>query len=333
MLKVSVYGLGNFGYAILKHLDRKLPKDIGIHAYDRNRNLNKFLKKNRRHLYLHKSVKISNRIIFENDVKSLMLNCDVLVLAINSDATREVMRKIRKYVNDLIIINTAKALDYKTGKRLSQIIRQQLSNKKFSYALLAGGMIAKDLFNHEPLGADIACENKKALPILVKLFQAPNLTINPTSDLLGVEYASAFKNIIAIMAGIINGLNFSYGSETHMISKCAFEIEQIILKLGGKPKTFNMKSQSWSNDLWMSCTRNTRNREFGMLLGKRISIDKALSIMKKQRKTVEGINTLKGLRINSKIRNYPLMNFLYRFIIKKSTNLDQLKDLIFLKQY
>lgn len=332
--KISIYGLGNFGYAILKHFDNKSNEGISIHAYDRNKKLTNFLKKNLKHPYLHKTVKISHKIIFEDTVEGLLSNCDVLILAVNSDATREVIRKISNFVDEnLIIVNTAKALDYKTGKRLSEIIQKGVPNKKFKYALLAGGTIAKDLFNHEPLGADIACENKRTLPILIKTFHADNLTVYPSTDLTGVEYASAFKNIIAIMAGIINGMNFSYGSETHMISRCAYEIQQIILARGGKPRTFNMNSQSWSNDLWMSCTGNSRNREFGTLLGKGISVNKAMAMMQRQKKTIEGINTLKGLKTNSKIRNYPLMNFLYRFIILKSSNLNELKQLIFSQQY
>jgi len=332
--KIAIYGLGNFGYAMLKHFDSKSNEFATVHAYDRNKKLINFLKKHRRHLYLHKSIKISPKIIFEDNVNGLLSDCDVLILAVNSNSTREVICKIKKRVrNNLIIVNTAKALDYKTGKRLSEIFNQELSNKKFQYALLAGGTIARDLFNHEPLGADIVCENKKILPTLTNLFHAANLTVYPTTDLKGVEYASSFKSIIAIMAGIINGMKFSYGSETHMISRCAYEIQQIILSLGGKPETFDMKSQSWSNDLWMSCTGNSRNREFGKMLGSGISVDKATAIMKRQHKTIEGINTLKGLKRNKMIRDYPLMNFLYQFIILKSTALNELKRLIFSQQY
>lgn len=332
--KVSIYGLGNFGYAMLKHFDNKTNEFATIHAYDRNKKLINFLKKHRQHLYLHKSIKISPKIIFEDNVNGLLSNCDVLILAVNSNSSREVIRKIKKHLRDnLIIVNTAKALDYKTGKRLSEIFNHELGKKKFEYALLAGGTIAKDLFNHEPLGADMACENKRILPILTNLFHAANLTVYPTTDLKGVEYASSFKSIIAIMAGIINGMKFSYGSETHMISRCAYEIQQIILSLGGKHETFNMKSQSWSNDLWMSCTGNSRNREFGKMLGNGITVDRAMSIMKKQHKTTEGINTLKALKRNKRIRNYPLMNFLYQFIILKSTGLNELKRIIFSQQY
>ena len=75
--KVSIYGLGNFGYAVLKHLDNKSDKNISLHAYDRNKKLISFLKKENRHLFLHKSVKVSRNIVFEDNIKNLVSNCDV----------------------------------------------------------------------------------------------------------------------------------------------------------------------------------------------------------------------------------------------------------------
>ena len=333
-LKVSIYGLGNFGFALLKHFNNKNDPKITIYAYDRNRILLNHLKKYRKHLYLHKSIRISPKIIFVDNVKELIKNCNILILAVNSDATREVIKKIKNLISDrIIIVNTAKALDYKTGKRLSEIFYENIPSSKFSYALFAGGTIAKDLFHHEPLGADIACENKNDLRILKNLFQASNLKIYTTKDLIGVEYASAFKNVIAIIAGIINGMNFSYGSETHVISRSAYEIQKIILKRGGKQSTFKTNSQSWTNDMWMSCTGNSRNREFGRLLGKGKSINEAIAIMKKQKKTIEGINTLKGIHESKISKTYPLLNFLYRLIIKKTTKVTELKKIILFQQY
>jgi len=333
--KISIYGLGNFGYAILKHLDSKDNKTFSIHCYDRNKKLMKYLKKNRMHLFLHKPVKVSKLIMFEDEPKNLVKDCDLLILAINSESTREVLRKIKKHINKkLIILNTVKALDYKTGKRISEVVNDELRGLNYDYALLAGGTIAKDLFSQEPLGADIVCQNKIILPQLVKIFQASNLTLYPSTDLVGAEYASAFKNIISILSGIIKGMNFSYGSETHIISRAAYEIESIVVKiLGGKKKTFSMKSQCWGNDLWMSSTGKTRNREFGILLGKGIAVDKALAKMAKAGKTIEGHKTLTSLGNIKSVRNYPLINFLYEFIIMKNVGLEKLVTLISKHEY
>jgi len=147
---------------------------------------------------------------------------------------------------------------------------------------------------------------------------------------VGVEYASAFKNVVSVLAGIIKGMGFSYGSETHIITVIADELENIAIgHFGANKATFSMKSQAWSNDLWMSCTGSTRNREFGILLGKGISAKKAVLIMKKQGKTIEGINTIAILDTIVPLKNYPLLKFLHSLIVKKNIKVDAIKEIIF----
>lgn len=328
--KIALYGIGNFGYAILKHLDKCVDSNVSIHAYDRNKEIIDFLKKERKHLRFHKSVKISKRINFESNIKNLINNCDILVLSVTSDATNEVLNQIKGHINKrIIIVNTAKALDYKSGERLSEIVNKKLSTINYDYALLAGGTIAKDLFKHEPLGINIACKNKKVLKDLVILFQSDNLFVYPTTDLTGVEYASSFKNVVSILAGITNGLGFSYGAETHIISRFANEIEELVIReLGGRKSTFKINSQCWGNDLWMSCTGNTRNREFGTLIGKGSSFEKALIEMKSKNKSVEGINTIKILNQIKNLENYYILNLLYQFSLE-NISLEEFRNLIF----
>lgn len=301
MLKIAVYGIGNFGFALLKHLSKKSDNGhFALYAHDRDRNLMHFLKSKRKHLKHHKDIEISNNVIFTTNVQELVNNTDILIIAVTSEAIKQVISDLKPYINrDLIILNTAKALDVKTGARLSMIISEGLRdiNHSFSVAMLAGGTIADDLFNHEPLGVDIASKDEKTLKVLKDIFIADNLNVYTTTDLKGVEYAAAFKNVIAILAGIINGLEFSYGSETHMISRAAGEVKKLVVtEFGGEERTFSIESQCWGNDLWMSCTGNTRNREFGIIVGKGYRTEEALKKMETENKTVEGINTLRVIK-------------------------------------
>ena len=328
--KVSLFGIGSFGYAILKHLDKHADKNISLHAYDRDKKIVDNLKKERRHLIFHQSTKISNRVNIESSIKSLMLDCDVLILSITSSALSEVLSNIKKYINKkIIIVNTAKALGNKSGKRLSEIADDNLKGIDYTYSLLAGGTIARDLFKHEPLGINIACKDKEALVQLKNLFQSDNLFVYPIDDVVGAEYASSFKNVVSILAGITRGMGFSYGSETHIISRFAYEIEKLVTnELGGKERTFGMSSQCWGNDLWMSCTGNTRNREFGTLIGEGMSFEEALAEMKKRNKVVEGFSTIKILHKIKNFEKYYILYLLYKLSIK-SVSLKEFKELIF----
>jgi glycerol-3-phosphate dehydrogenase (NAD(P)+) len=318
-MKVALYGIGNFGYALLKHLDRFKSSDHEIVAFDRNDKLLASLRKTRTHLFFHKKFKISSNISFASSPKELVNDADIVILAVTSSATREVMKNIGPHLKqNVILLNTAKALDFKTGQPLSEVVNGSLKTKH-SYSVMAGGTIARDLFKHDPLGIDIASDSKDALKTLKDLFSSETLKVYTTQDLTGVEYASAFKNVIALLAGTVNGLGLSYGSETHLISRASAEIGGLIVKhFGGQAKTFSMGSQCWGNDLWMSCTGQTRNRKFGVLLGKGFTNKQALAMMEKEHNTVEGLNTLASMKkaLGSHFDQYPVLVAIHDIVAK-----------------
>lgn len=322
--KISIIGIGNFGYALLYHLSRKQKgkNHFNLYAVDRNKQLIDNLKLCRRHLYHHKEIKIEGNITFTSNLGEAVDNADLIIIAVPSDSIREIISAIKIYVKrEFIILNTAKALDNVTGERLSVIIEKLLDDIVYPYhlATLAGGTIAGDLLKENTLGVDIAGNERDVLLLLKDLFSSDNLNVYVTDDMVGVEYAAAFKNVIAIMAGIINGLGFSYGSETHISSRAAGEVKRLITcNMGGKAETFSMETQCWGNDLWMSCTGNTRNREYGILVGKGINPQTALCIMGEQNKTVEGINTIRVLDklINGENKSYPILNAIKEIILE-----------------
>jgi glycerol-3-phosphate dehydrogenase (NAD(P)+) len=315
MKKVSIYGVGNFGYALLKHLDEKKSTKFSLSVYDRNPELNQYLDQNRKHPDLFKQIKFSSRPRIAASSQELLDNCDILILSITSSSILSVLEEIKPLIKKpLIIVNTSKAFDNISGQRISQVAAKCLSGLKYDYAVLAGGTIASDLFNHEPLGASLACRNKSTLKILTDLFVSSNLFIYPTSDVAGVECAAAFKNVISILAGITNGLGFSYGAETHIISRVAAEVENLAIKnFKARRETFRLGSQCWGNDLWLSCTGQTRNRDFGILIGQGLSVAKACQRMQDAKKTVEGINTIKILPQISGLKNYYILNLINQF--------------------
>jgi glycerol-3-phosphate dehydrogenase (NAD(P)+) len=314
-LKISVYGVGNFGFALLTHLNRRQAtgKDFSLYGYDKNKELMDYLRSKRMHPLHHRNVRISTSVIFPSSSEELVADTDILILAVTSDAIGQTISDLKSHINKkLILVNTAKALDAETGLRFSVIISECLRDVRhpFSVAMFAGGTIAKDLVNREPLGVDIASEDMRTLKILKSIFAADNLRVYTTTDIRGVEYAAAFKNVVSILAGIASGLGLSYGSQTYMISRAAGEVKKLVVgKLGGKEKTFSIESQCWGNDMWMSCTGGTRNREFGILLGRGYKPGEAAAEMQERNKTVEGINTVKAVKrlIEGSESDFPLL--------------------------
>ncbi len=309
--RIGLYGVGHFGYAMLRHLQRKTPGEISLVAFDRDPEVRRSLREERRHPYHTPDsgdttpaapASVKPEVKIADSVGELVADLDALVLAVTSDSTREVVANIARgsWARPLTLVNTAKALDFQTGRRLSEIVAESLAGtgRSYTYAMLAGGTIASDLMLSEPLGMTISCADAAALPALRRLFASRNLWVEATTDLAGVEYAGAFKNVVAICAGMVRGLGHSYGSVTHLISRLAREIEDFCVhRLGADRATFSAGSQCWGSDLWMSCTGKTRNQALGRLLGRGLSLDDANAAMAERHKTVEGVQTLRAIRV------------------------------------
>lgn len=333
-MRIGIVGTGMFGFALARYLGRKYKKDksIKIIAYDKNKKLIEHLQEYRIHLYHFKNKKLPRNVELTTNKKELAENSELLIMAVPSQAVRETIREIKTYLeNGVIILNTAKALEIKTAKIFSEVIAEELGDSlEYNIAKLSGGTFAEDIVNDAPLGADIACPDKKILKKLQKIFHSSTLRIYTNTDLIGVEYAGAFKNVIAILAGIINGLKLPYGSETHMISRAAKEAKEIAIKLGAKPHTFSMESQCWGNDLWMSCTGKSRNREFGRLIGNGLTPLEALQKMEEEHKLVEGYFTAAAIPMLCKKAGTksPILLEIYKIVHKNKDPWNAIKYLM-----
>ena len=324
-----------FGFALASHLSRRhlTDNDVSIVTFDSKKDLVEHLNKYRTHLYHFGHKRLSPNTSFTNDKKELVKDADIVIFAVTSQAIREIMIEIKSYLKDgVIIVNTAKALEIETAKTFTEVVKEELASVSISYTLakLSGGTFASDLVDEAPLGADIACEDPATLKKLIDLFHFITLRVYGNVDLIGIEYAGAFKNIISIFAGIVNGLGLPYGSETHMISRAAKEAKEIAVALGSKPHTFSMESQCWGNDLWMSCTGASRNREFGRLIGEGLSPREALEKMKEVHKLVEGYYTVGVIpKLCSKAKvKAPILNEIYKIVYENKNAKRSIEDLM-----
>lgn len=333
MQQVLVYGLGNFGYAILKHLDRHSGGNYRLAAYDRNEEVMARLRQYRSHTRINPEHRISDRVVLPETLAEIFPTTDILVLAVTAASVPSVVKALsglkRTSKRKLLLVNTAKALDARTGDRLEKVIKR-IFKQPYEYVYLAGGTIAEDLYNSHPLGATIASKSPTALKATEKLLASPNFRLYHTNDIAGTEYCGAFKNVIAIFAGIVSGLGWPYGSETYFISRFAAEVERFVVKeLKGQGKTFQMDSQCWGNDLWMSCTGKTRNREFGILVGRGLAVKQARDAMAAFNKSVEGLTTIAILpKLSRRLSQYPFLLTMHNIISKGEKPAPTIKRLI-----
>ena len=323
LTQVGIYGIGHFGYALTRHLSEKVGHSIDLRGFDRNDQVRATLRQERRHPLYSMPTKLDERVRIVDSVEDLVQEVELLVLAVTSVSLHEVMSQVARvgWTRPLLVVNTAKALDFKTGRRLSEVVQEVTSQAGLSihFMALAGGTIADDLLVQNPLGMTLAGEYAEALRMTKRIFSSSNLWVQTSFDLVGVEHAAAFKNVISICAGVVRGLGLSYGAETHLISRMADEVEAFCVhRLRADPRTFRIGSQCWGSDLWMSCTGNTRNRAFGELIGQGANIGDANNIMQQQHKTIEGVQTLRAL--SPLVARYPsdlrLLAIAERVIVK-----------------
>ena len=307
-----------FGYAVAQQMASRLAGKGRLRAFDTSPGLMRRLKEHRCHPVHGERFKLMDNIELMDGPEGIFEDCDVLLLAVPGQSMREVVRQDRPHIKDgLILLNLAKSLEMGTGYRMSQVISEELGGKAgYEYVQLSGGMFAEDLLKGHPLAASIACTNIRVAKKVARELFTERLHLEATKDVIGVEYGGALKNIIAILAGISDGLGYSVGSGTFLISKAAIEIEEFAVSKGAKRATFSMGSPVWGDDMWMTCFGKSRNRAYGQLVGQGTPPVKALEKMKAENRLVEGYYTLKTLRdiLGNDLEDYPIIDTLYTMV-------------------
>jgi len=312
MTKLTILGAGNFGYALAAHLDRKRDPKLDLWLYARRQELVDHINHTHTHPELYPTVELE-RITATTSLEACTDSCDVLVLAVASTGLEPVLASLQPLITrPLAIVSIMKALDPQTGKVLGDTIVSQLQGLPVTLAVLAGGTTGASLVSEQYLGATIACNNPTVLDQLAHIFQSPYLRLQKSTDVIGTQYAGALKNVISVGVGLTKGLGFAYGTQTHVLSLLASECEHYALAHGAQEATFRFASQCWGNDMVMSSTDpDTRNHQFGILLGEGLQFHDAVAKMQAAGRTAEGANTLAVLaRTQQDLSSYPLFSFL-----------------------
>lgn len=320
MVRIGVFGVGAFGFAILKYLDNQNKHFIKkITAYDANTDIMMNLNEHTEHPFFCHGVKLSERISYAKDPQDLIENSDMLFIIVGSSAIPAIIDAINKSEKkNLMIINFSKGLDHHNGKRFSEVYEESLK-QKYKYATFAGGTIACELLGNNQLGADIASKDKDLLDTLSNILSSETLKIYKKEDVTGVEYASALKNVVSLFAGLMQGLNYPLSTTTFFLSRAAQEAKQFAVSKGANPETFSFGSQCWGNDLWMTAFGDTRSKKFGMSVGSGKEMNVTFSEFQKKHLLVEGIYTLSTIADHHGLDNYPVLNAIKTIFLDSGT--------------
>ena len=277
MKKITVLGAGGWGLALAITLDNN---NHSVTVWSPFEDEVSALSKYRENQKLLKDVHIPESIKITTDISSAE-GSDITVIATPSFAVGETAKKLAKVKNHGIVVNVAKGFEKKTGRRLSEVIKQELPQSDVT--VLSGPSHAEEVARRVPTMLTVAGENKNALKTVQEAFSNEFLRVYTNSDIIGVELGGALKNIIAVAAGVCDGMGLGDNSKAALITRGLAEMTRLGKKMGAKSTTFS--GLTGMGDLIVTCTsKHSRNNRFGNLVGSGTSVKEALETVG----TVEG---------------------------------------------
>lgn len=288
--KVSIFGSGSFGTAMAYVISKKY-KFINVFILCRNQQIMESINKSNKNCnYLHDKI-LPNNIYATTDPINALKDTDLIIHAIPIQYSLEYLEKLKDLIPENIpILNTSKGLDANLLLFMSELIPKAL-NRKQPMAFFSGPTFALELLNEVPTSAIIASNDKKLLEKLKILFTTDSLYIYISNDVKGIVIGGALKNIYAIAAGIIEGLDLGMNTLASLVTLCNIEMSLIAIQFGAEKKT--IEGLSGTGDLILTCFGNlSRNRIFGKRLGKGESAE---LIIKSMKEVAEGVVTSQSL--------------------------------------
>ena len=297
MAKISVIGSGGWGIALAILLHEN-GHNLTIWSFDKKEV--EELKETRQNKAKLPNILIPNDIEVTNDLKEAVDNKDILVLAVPSKAIRSVSKSLKDIIKDnQIIVNVAKGLEEDTLKTMTDIIEEELKEKNPQVAVLSGPSHAEEVGKGIPTTCVVSAHNKELTLYLQNIFMNPSFRVYTSPDMIGVEIGGALKNVIALAAGIADGLNYGDNTKAALITRGIKEISTLGVAMGGEQSTFY--GLTGLGDLIVTCaSMHSRNRRAGILLGQGKTLDEAI---KEVNMVVEGVYSAKSALMAAKKYN------------------------------
>lgn len=311
-MKISVIGSGGWGTAIALLLCSKGHK-ICLWSYKKEESEN--LRADRENKEFLPGVSFGDYDIkFTSDIEEAASFSDIIVSAVPSKAVPATARALGKCANGKTIVNISKGIDEERLCRLSETFEAELPDS--TVAVLSGPSHAEEVARGIPTTNVIACKDMEKAKELQDIFMAPSFRVYTNSDVAGVELGGALKNIIALCAGITDGLGYGDNTKAALMTRGIHEITRLGIRMGAKAETFS--GLAGIGDLIVTCTSmHSRNRRAGILIGQGKSLSEALEEV---HMTVEGVcATEAAYKLSKKYEiEMPIVNAAYRVLFENA---------------
>lgn len=286
MKRISVIGSGSWGTALAVMLD-KYGHDVTIWSWQEEEA--RRIREDGEHKEFLPGVPIRKEIKIVTSPEEAVRDAEIVIAAVPSKFVRINMEKFAPYLKEnQVIVNVAKGIEDGSLKTLAEVIKECVPQCEVT--VLSGPSHAEEVGRGIPTAAVIASKDEGLAKMIQAEFSNPVFRLYTNTDVIGVEIGSAMKNIIALAAGMSDGLGFGDNTKAALMTRGMAEIKRLGVAMGGEEKTFF--GLSGIGDLIVTCTSmHSRNRRAGIMLGQGKSLDETL---KEVHMVVEGVNSAKA---------------------------------------
>ena len=289
-LKIGVVGAGSWGTALANLLAQK---GISVDLWAFEKEVKEQIRDERENKLFLPGIRLSDNLVPSNDLAGVAAGKDFLITVVPSHLVRAVSTEMAPHVStNTVVASASKGIENKTHLTMTQVLAEVLPNlAPENAAVLSGPSFAREVAANVPTAVTVAAHDVEVAMRVQHLFATPYFRVYTSDDPVGVELGGAVKNVIAIAAGIIDGLNLGLNTRAALITRGQTEIRRLGLKLGANPRTFT--GLAGIGDLILTCTGDlSRNHTVGKQIGQGKSLKAILSEM---RMVAEGVKTSKSV--------------------------------------
>lgn len=285
-MKIAVIGSGSWGTAIAILLAQK---GHNIYLWSWIQEETDCLTRDRENKEFLPGVKFPNTIYCTHDISECTDGAELIITAAPSPATRTTARQLAPFVKEgQRLINISKGLEENSLMRLSRVYKEEIPQANVS--VMSGPSHAEEVSRGLPTTNVVASEDMETAKFIQNVFMGEMFRVYTSTDIAGVELGGALKNVIALCAGISDGLGYGDNTKAALMTRGLAEIARLGAAMGAKPETF--MGLSGVGDLIVTCTSmHSRNRRAGILLGQGKTLEETLESV---HMVVEGVNTAKA---------------------------------------
>ena len=247
------------------------------------------LNEKRMHTSKLPGVVLAEEIVITGDLEQTLCEKDVLVMAVPSAFVRSTCKQVAPFIQPgQIIVDVAKGVEETSLCTMTEVIRQEIPAA--NAAILSGPSHAEEVGRGLPTTCVVGAETEDTAKYLQNIFMSPVFRVYISPDMLGMELGGSLKNVIALAAGMADGLGYGDNTKAALITRGIAEITRLGVKMGGRPETFG--GLTGIGDLIVTCaSMHSRNRRAGILIGQGYTADQA---MKEVNMVVEGVYSAKA---------------------------------------